>query len=49
MKNKIMSGIFNLIIRMIESQGKEDASLVGNDGKIFASRYAFSEYGKYLR
>ncbi len=49
MRNRIISGIFSFIINMIESQGKEDAGLVGDDGKIFASRYAFSEYGKYLR
>ncbi|MCK4935541.1 MAG: hypothetical protein KAR84_01700 [Elusimicrobiales bacterium] len=49
MKNKIMNGIFSFIIKMIESQGKEDAGLIGDEGKIFASRYAFSEYGKYLR
>ncbi|MEA3306360.1 MAG: hypothetical protein U9Q34_01070 [Elusimicrobiota bacterium] len=48
MKNKMTSWIFNLIIKMIESQGKEDAGLIGDDGRIFA-RYAFSEYGKYLR
>ena len=36
MKNKIINGILGLIIRMIESQGKEDAGLVGDDGRVMA-------------